>query len=1488
MNHPFKRISSLVLVLSMVFSMLCVGVSATEVTSIPHLEVGAVSGAYEAGDIVEIPVYIKGIEDDQVIAMIDCDISVGTGLELQGSVFPDVLTSNTAYWLSYTDNFAQSGYPHVMICHIYSTLDPSYFDNGDVVFTIQATVTEDITGVTTTGVTLLNVQMCGADKYDLLNIDETGDFVGDAVVYPTDEDGNSYGGVTVLPPAEYKMVASATPDSVVVGEVVTVNIAVNGADFFGFDYYLSWDETQFELKSAPEDASDKGDGLYSHGGATGDYTDGQTIATYTFTTMALAKGVEEATFNLTSTHVAEDALAGTSSAAAEEVTNTDATVAIEMDTMTATGDTNTETYTGADFTVNAPETSETDVTIKYSAEDDSTYDLDAAPGYSAADTYTTYWEVSKLGFESVTGSSKLVIGTATLENYAVTVTPTTPYTGSDIVSAEVTVGTPEGATVTFTYGDGETSITPPSFSTVGSHEVSYEITLDNYTTVEGEYTFVIYNGTIDAAGANKEVTYNGYGQTIDNVIVDYPDDEDITVSVTYSDAKDGTYSEEQPTFTNVGTHTVYWKVEAVGFTTLESSNTVTIKAAEVTITVADAEKTYGEANPVFGYTSVTGLAETDTEEDLNIKYSCSADEDSNIGGYAISATIDNGNYTVTTVNEGTLTIKAKVVNVTVNNTTATYGQAIPDFSVSNTEELGTITYTCDATVGSAAADYTIGVSAISNTNYELGTVDEGTLTINPAEVTVSVGAYTKVYGEEDPTIKPTITGLYGEDELTISYDREVNENVGTYDITATVTANDNYTVTSNTAGSLEITQAPLTITVDEKTIVYGEDLPNYTGDVDGLVNGDTETSLGITYSSTATATSPVDTYPITATIANDDNYEVTNTPSTLTITDATITVTSADYSEVYNDAPYTFTVTADVTDATIEYSTDNGATYSTTAPVFNGVTETTTVLWQVSKDNYTTETGSNTVTITAASLGDVTVEGTTGATYTGSDILSANPTLSAGQSITYTYGDDTTDTAPEFTDADTYTVSYTISKANYADVTGSYTFTIAPADVTITAVDASKTYGDAEPESFTYEVTDGTVITGDDLGVTVSRATGEDAGTYAITISEATNGNYAVTPVAGTFTINPKAITATIEAIANVTYDGTAKTPTLVVKDGTTEIATDEYTVTYANNTDAGTATATLVDVDGGNYTVSGSATFTIDPLTVNVTVKDATKIYGDGNPEFFVSNEEDLGTITYTCTADSTSTVDDTYDIGVDAISNGNYALGTVTAGTLSITTRAVTIAVSDASKLFGEDDPAFTSSTDNVVNGDDLGIGYSRVEGETAGSYEITVASITNTNYTFTVSKTGTLTIGAPEYEVEVSANEYIPGYNLVMVYTETAGLLFSYGDLEMYDLSAAGYTTAAGETYTHVYGVLVDESLDETKVSYTSGTATAIAYDGYDVNASNSVDLYDVVAAVAVYNVNETYLESYMEIVFKTDVNRDKAVDTIDASAIKDYYL
>src|SRR6185503_6325515 len=96
----------------------------------------------------------------------------------------------------------------------------------------------------------------------------------------------------------------------------------------------------------------------------------------------------------------------------------------------------------------------------------------------------------------------------------------------------------------------------------------------------------------------------------------------------------------------------------------------------------------------------------------------------------------------------------------------------------------------------------------------------------------------------------------------------------------------------------------LTISADDKSKVYGAALPALSASYAGFVNGDTVASLGtpVSLSTTATASSNVGTYPITASGAADANYTISFVAGTLTVTPATLTITAEDKSKVYGAA----------------------------------------------------------------------------------------------------------------------------------------------------------------------------------------------------------------------------------------------------------------------------------------------------------------------------------------------------------------------------------------------------------------------------------------------------------------------------------------------------------------------------------------------------------------------------------------------------------
>ena len=162
-----------------------------------------------------------------------------------------------------------------------------------------------------------------------------------------------------------------------------------------------------------------------------------------------------------------------------------------------------------------------------------------------------------------------------------------------------------------------------------------------------------------------------------------------------------------------------------------------------------------------------------------------------------------------------------------------------------------------------------------------------------------------------------------------------------------------------------------------------------------------------------------------------------------------------------------------------------------------------------------------------------------------------------------------------------------------------------------------------------------TLELGTDYEITLPEGYYTNVGDYTATITG--KGNYTGT-VEKTFTINAKSLAASnVSDIPAQTYTGSAITPTVTVKDGSKTLTLNtDYSVSYSNNTNAGTAKAKITGL--GNYTGSIEKNFTILPAPVTVTAEDKTKTFGESDPEFTATvtglvNNESPDLITYTLT---------------------------------------------------------------------------------------------------------------------------------------------------------------------------------------------------------------------------------------------------------------
>jgi len=124
--------------------------------------------------------------------------------------------------------------------------------------------------------------------------------------------------------------------------------------------------------------------------------------------------------------------------------------------------------------------------------------------------------------------------------------------------------------------------------------------------------------------------------------------------------------------------------------------------------------------------------------------------------------------------------------------------------------------------------------------------------------------------------------------------------------------------------------------------------------------------------------------------------------------------------------------------------------------------------------------------------------------------------------------------------------------------------------------------------------------------ITDSATLPTNAGNYTIKATLSGNDLYYDAIATKGFMINPKSIAGfAVEDISEQTYTGENITPPTIVKDGTrTLLSGTDYTVTYENNKDAGTAVAAIAGK--GNYTGNLAKNFVVLPKDISLTLSAA------------------------------------------------------------------------------------------------------------------------------------------------------------------------------------------------------------------------------------------------------------------------------------------
>ena len=961
---------------------------------------------------------------------------------------------------------------------------------------------------------------------------------------------------------------------------------------------------------------------------------------------------------------------------------------------------------------------------------------------------------------------KTVNGTLTINKREVTLTSATDskqYDGTPLTNDTVTV-TGDG----FAKGEGAAYDVTGSQLTVGSSANEFTYTLNEGTKAEN-YTITVVPGTLTVINrdAKYQITVVANSDTVmydgeEHGVSDFEtleftvNGQIYTVSGLTAEAKGtdaGTY-----TANVIGTAVVK---DAKGndvteqFAVMTTAGTLTITKREVTMTSGTSTREYNGNALTNDEVTVTGDGFVEGEGAV---YTVTGSQtlvgsSENYFSYALTENTKAGNYVITTVN-GTLTVidRAAKYEITVE---ANSAEHLYDGEEKSVAGFKTLTFTTDddntytveglsASVSATdAGTYTSEVKGTAEVKDAAGndvtaqfivkTVD-GTLTINKREVTLTSATDTKQYDGTPLT----------NSEVTVSGDGFAKGEGAAYDVTGsqlTVGSSANeftYTLNEGTkAENYTITVVPGTLTVinrDAKyqiTVVANSGTVLYDGQehsVSGFetleftANGQQYTVSGLTAEAKGTDAGTYTANVIGTAVVKDakgndvtEQFAVTTTAGTLTITKRAVTLTSGTSTREYNGNALT---NSNVTVSGDGWAEGEGAVYTVTgSQTLVGSSEnyfTYALNTNTKADNYVITTINGTLTVTSRDAKyQITVVANNGEfMYDGTE-----KTVEGFKSLTFevegnTYTVSGLSAETKATDVGEYPVNIVgtpvVKDAAGNDVTGEFAVTtvngklvITKRAVTLTSATAMKQYdgnvltnsdvtvsgdGFVEGEGATYNVTGSQLLVG----------SSDNAFTY--TLNEGTKaGNYDITVVFGTLTVIDREdkYELTVEANSGeYLYDGTAKTVsgfknlTFVVEgntytvEGLTAEATQTNAGTYAV---AVTGSAVVKDVAGNDVTAqfevtTVGGTLVINRATATVTVDaNQQKSFGEADPVLSATvtglvEGDSASLISYTLTRESGENVGNyTITATGDAV-QGNYNVVYVN-GVFRITSGALTL---------------------------------------------------------------------------------------------------------------------------------------------------------------------------------------------------------------------
>ncbi|WP_260973728.1 MBG domain-containing protein [Pseudomonas aeruginosa] len=720
------------------------------------------------------------------------------------------------------------------------------------------------------------------------------------------------------------------------------------------------------------------------------------------------------------------------------------------------------------------------------------------------------------------------------------------------------------------------------------------------------------------------------------------------------------------------------------------------------------------------------------------------------------------------------------------------------------------------------------------------TTTAGDILSRQQTATLTANDATRVYGDVNPTLTATMSGINAIDAYVNSQFNDLYQ--ATASTTATQASNvGQYAITGNANGSeyfsqryqlvrqdgrLTVTPAQLIVSADAKTKVYGDADPTLTYQVSGLKNSDTAAGV-LSGNLGRVAGENVGNYGILqgGLGLNTANYTLSYVGNDLRITPAQLNVIADAKTKVYGDLDpaLTYQVSGlkrgDTAGAVL-----NGGSLSRVAGENVGVYGINQGGLGLVSSNYTLNYQGNNLTITKALLnviadaktkvyGDADpaltyqVSGLKNGDTAGAVLNGGSLSRVAGENVGV-YGINQGDLA--------------LNSGNYDLSYQGNNLTITKALLNVIADAKTKVYGDADP-SLTYQVSG--LKNGDTAGAVLNggglvRVSGENVGNYAIQQGGLglVSGNYDLAYQGNNLTITKALLNVIADAKTKVYGDAdpslTYQVSGLKNGDSAGSILTGGLNRAAGENVGVYGINQGDLALNSGNYDLSYQGNnLTITKALLNVIADAKTKVYGDADPSltYQVSGLKNGDTAGAVLNGGGLVRVSGE-NVGNYAIQqgglglvSGNYDLA-YQGNNLTITKALLNVIADAKTKVYGDADPSLTYQVSGLKNGDSAGSiltgGLNRAAGENVGVYGINQGDLALNSGNYDLSYQGNnLTITKALLNVIADAKTKVYGDADPALTYQVSGL--KNGDTAGAVLNGGSLSRVAGENV-GVYGI------------------------------------------------------------------------------------